>query len=88
MGEARLISVVLKFWLHKKNKFQISKVHLIDQFKVNYLPQGPYLNHVASKRGRGLKIPKIGYSAVPNKRTVWNNRGGYYTGLFGHARLI
>ena len=56
MGEARLISVMLKFWLHKKNKFKISKVHLIDQFKVNYLPQGPYLNDVASKRGRGLKI--------------------------------
>ena len=24
------------------------------------------------------------YSAVPNKRTVWNNRAGYYIGLFGH----
>ena len=26
----------------------------------------------------------VPYSVVPNKRTVWNNRGGYYIGLFGH----
>ena len=24
------------------------------------------------------------YSAVPKNYTVWNNRGGYYIGLFGH----
>ena len=24
------------------------------------------------------------YSAVPNKRTVWNNPAGYYIGLFEH----
>ena len=24
------------------------------------------------------------YSAVPNNCTVWNNRGGYYIGLFEH----
>ena len=24
------------------------------------------------------------YSAVLNKRTVWNNRAGYYIGLFGY----
>ena len=23
-------------------------------------------------------------SAVPNNRTVWNNRGGYYIGIFGY----
>ena len=24
------------------------------------------------------------YSVVPNKRTEWNNRAGYYIGLVGH----
>ena len=28
--------------------------------------------------------PFTTYCAVPNKRTVWNNRAGYYIGLFGH----
>ena len=26
----------------------------------------------------------VEYSAVPNNCIVWNNRGGYYLGLFGH----
>ena len=30
------------------------------------------------------QISASGYSTVSNCHVVWNNRGGYYIGLFGH----